>query len=82
MVVIANADDISRVDFSKPIELFSQTTKDPVEYEMLADIRRSRGKDDVHDTICAQEHQTRIARQLRTQSLHDTLYQRQTEFQR
>lgn len=54
-VVIANADDISRVDFSKPIELFSQTTKDPVEYEMLADIMRSRGKDViVHDTICAQ----------------------------
>jgi len=54
-VVIANADDISRVDFSKPIELFSQTTKDPVEYEMLADIMRSRGKDvTVHDTICAQ----------------------------
>ncbi len=54
-VVIANADDISKVDFSKPIELFSQTTKDPVEYELLADIMRSRGKDvTVHDTICAQ----------------------------
>lgn len=54
-VVIANADDISKVDFSKPIELFSQTTKDPVEYKLLADIMRSRGKDvTVHDTICAQ----------------------------
>lgn len=54
-VVIGSTDDIADVDFSRPIELFSQTTKDPVEYEAVVEIMRSRGKDvKVHNTICAQ----------------------------
>jgi 4-hydroxy-3-methylbut-2-enyl diphosphate reductase len=54
-VVIGSTDDVSVVDFSRPIELFSQTTKDPVEYETIVEIMRSKGKDvKVHNTICAQ----------------------------
>ncbi len=54
-VVIGNSDEISDVDFSRPIELFSQTTKDPVEYDAIVKIMRARAKDlKVHNTICAQ----------------------------
>ncbi|NLX41433.1 MAG: 4-hydroxy-3-methylbut-2-enyl diphosphate reductase [Bacteroidales bacterium] len=54
-VVIGSIDDVADVDFTRPIELFSQTTKDPVEYETIVEIMRSRGKDvKVHNTICAQ----------------------------
>lgn len=54
-VVIGSIDDVTDVDFCRPIELFSQTTKDPVEYETIVEFMRSRGKDvKVHNTICAQ----------------------------
>ena len=54
-VVIGSTDDVFEVDFSMPIELFSQTTQDPLEYETIVEIMRSKGKDvTVHNTICAQ----------------------------
>ncbi len=43
------------LDFSQPMEIFSQTTKSPSEYDRICEILRSRGaKLTVNDTICAQ----------------------------
>ncbi len=54
-VVVSGVDEIDRIDFTKPIVLFSQTTKDPEEYEALAEAIRSRAADvQVFDTICRQ----------------------------
>lgn len=53
--VISGVDELDRIDFSRPIALFSQTTKDPQEYAALADAIRERSKDvRVFDTICRQ----------------------------
>lgn len=54
-IVIESADEISRIDFGRHIELFSQTTRDKGEYENLQRAIRDRGGDvTVHDTICRQ----------------------------
>ena len=54
-VVVSGVDEIDRIDFSKPIALFSQTTKDPQEYAALAEAIRSRAAAvQVFDTICRQ----------------------------
>ena len=43
------------IDFSQPVEIFSQTTKSPAEYAEICDRVRSLGTHvTVHDTICAQ----------------------------
>ena len=43
------------IDLSQPLEIFSQTTKSPDEYDALCQLLISRGaKLMVHDTICAQ----------------------------
>lgn len=43
------------IDFSRPVALFSQTTKDPVEYQVIADFIRNRCSNvEVYDTICRQ----------------------------
>ncbi len=43
------------LDLSKPMEIFSQTTKSPTGYKAICDYLLSRGaKLTVHDTICAQ----------------------------
>ena len=43
------------IDFSQPVEIFSQTTKSPAEYAEICDRVRSLGsRVTVHDTICAQ----------------------------
>ena len=43
------------LDLSKPMELFSQTTKSPTGYKAICDYLLSRGAHlTVHDTICAQ----------------------------
>jgi 4-hydroxy-3-methylbut-2-enyl diphosphate reductase len=43
------------IDFSQPVEIFSQTTKSPDEYAEICDRVRSLGsRVTVHDTICAQ----------------------------
>lgn len=54
-IVIESGAEIDSIDFSKPIYLFSQTTKDPGEYESLANMMRSRSERvTVYDTICRQ----------------------------
>lgn len=54
-IVVGDMDELDKIDFSRPIALFSQTTKDPVEYERLArEIRRRGSSVEVFDTICRQ----------------------------
>ena len=46
---------LDQLDFSQPMEIFSQTTKSPSEYAEICDRVRSLGhRVTVHDTICAQ----------------------------
>ena len=46
---------MASLDFSQPVEIFSQTTKSPTEYEEICKLLRSRGaRLTVHNTICAQ----------------------------
>jgi 4-hydroxy-3-methylbut-2-enyl diphosphate reductase len=46
---------IPGIDFSQPVEIFSQTTKSPSEYaEICARVRSLGSHVTVHDTICAQ----------------------------
>lgn len=46
---------LGEIDFSQPVEIFSQTTKSPAEYAEICDRVRSLGVHvTVHDTICAQ----------------------------
>ena len=48
-------DALPRLDFSQPMEIFSQTTKSPSEYAAICQVLRDRGAQlTVHDTICAQ----------------------------
>ena len=48
-------DAMEKMDFSEPVEIFSQTTKSPLEYEQICEMLRSRGASlTVHNTICAQ----------------------------
>jgi 4-hydroxy-3-methylbut-2-enyl diphosphate reductase len=43
------------IDLSQPMEIFSQTTKSPAEYDAICKLLTGRGaKLTVHDTICAQ----------------------------
>ena len=61
-------DALPDIDFSQPVEIFSQTTKSPSEYTEICDLVRSLGtRVTVHDTICAQvanrhEHLSAFAR--------------------
>lgn len=46
---------LPRIDFSEPVEIFSQTTKSPSEYaDICARVRSLGTRVTVHDTICAQ----------------------------
>ena len=64
-LVIGSIAEIDAIDFSRPVALFSQTTKDPDEFRRLADCIRARRPDaEVYDTICrqvAQRHQSLVA---------------------
>ena len=43
------------LDFSQPIEIFSQTTKSPREYKIICDMLQARGaRLTIHNTICGQ----------------------------
>ena len=54
-VVIETISEIGQLDFSRHIELFSQTTRDPQEYDALIAACKERSEDiTVHDTICRQ----------------------------
>ena len=62
-------DALPQLDFSQPMEIFSQTTKSPSEYAAICKVLREKGAQlTVHDTICAQvanrhEHLAAFARQ-------------------
>lgn len=54
-IVVSGLEDLENVDFSRPIALFSQTTKDPEEYAALSEEIKSRSPEvSVFDTICRQ----------------------------
>ena len=63
-IVVSRPGDLARIDFSRPVALFSQTTKDPDEFRRIADsIRAQRPDAEVYDTICrqvAQRHQSLV----------------------
>lgn len=64
-IVIGSIEEAAAVDFTHPVALFSQTTKDPLEFARIADYVRSRRPDaEVFDTICrqvAQRHNSLIS---------------------
>jgi len=56
-IIIDNPDDYNKLDFSRPIEIFSQTTKSVDDFKKLASKVRSNAttsRVEVHDTICRQ----------------------------
>jgi 4-hydroxy-3-methylbut-2-enyl diphosphate reductase len=64
-IVIGSIEEAAAVDYAHPVALFSQTTKDPLEFARIADYVRSRRPDaEVFDTICrqvAQRHKSLIS---------------------
>jgi len=56
-IVIENLADLEKVNFSKPIELYSQTTKDIDGFHQIAEEIKSKSEGtgiNIHDTICRQ----------------------------
>lgn len=54
-IVIESADNLDQIDFSCPVELFSQTTKDMEGFYKLAEAIKQRGTEVIiHDTLCRQ----------------------------
>ncbi|MDD2293529.1 MAG: 4-hydroxy-3-methylbut-2-enyl diphosphate reductase [Bacteroidales bacterium] len=54
-IVVENVHELSKIDFSRPIALFSQTTKDPIEFQEVANCISEKGKDvKVFNTVCRQ----------------------------
>jgi 4-hydroxy-3-methylbut-2-enyl diphosphate reductase len=56
-IVLESTDEINRVDFTRPIELYSQTTKDLEGFHLLANELKSRAIGvpvRIHDTVCRQ----------------------------
>jgi 4-hydroxy-3-methylbut-2-en-1-yl diphosphate reductase len=56
-IVIEHPDEMDKVDFSRPIELYAQTTKDLVGFHLLADELKRRAiyaPLKIHDTVCRQ----------------------------
>ncbi|MBP5546034.1 MAG: 4-hydroxy-3-methylbut-2-enyl diphosphate reductase [Bacteroidales bacterium] len=55
-IIVSNPDDLSAIDFNRPIRLYSQTTKSREEYQQLRDniaCRLPEGADFVaYDTVC------------------------------
>lgn len=64
-LVIGSIEEADAIDFSRPVALFSQTTKDPDEFRRIAAYIRSRRPDaEVYDTVCrqvAQRHKSLVA---------------------
>jgi len=61
-IIVTTIDDLEKIDFSKSIYIYSQTTKSPKAYKMISDIIAERVKLAagenikyiVHDTLCRQ----------------------------
>ena len=64
-IVIGRLEEAGVIDFTRPVALFSQTTKDPEEFRRIASYIRERRPDaEVYDTICrqvAQRHKSLVA---------------------
>ena len=55
LAMLEEAVAVGRIDLSEPVEIFSQTTKNPDEYAALCDrLRTLTSRLTVHDTICTQ----------------------------
>jgi len=56
-LVIESIEDFEKIDFSRPIELYSQTTKDLESFQHIAEELKNRALGvpvKIHDTICRQ----------------------------
>jgi len=56
-IVVENVDEIEKINFTKPIELYSQTTKDLDGFHLLADELKKQAINvpvKIHDTVCRQ----------------------------
>lgn len=56
-IIISGTDDLNKIDFTKPVALFSQTTMEPLYFQEIAQILQDKlGKQHlkVHQTICHQ----------------------------
>jgi len=57
-IIVENLDDLGKINFNKPVVLYSQTTKSIDEYQEIADQIKKRTKENVpvvvKDTICRQ----------------------------
>ena len=54
-LVIGSLEEAAAIDFSRPVALFSQTTKDPDEYRRICQyVKEQRPDAEVYDTICRQ----------------------------
>ena len=71
-IVVDGVQSLEKIDFTKPICIFSQTTKDPKEYEEICEAIKERivacggpvGEFQIHNTICrqvAQRHTNLVA---------------------
>ena len=70
-IVVDKIESLSKIDFTKPINIFSQTTKDPMEYEQICNAIKNKVKEcgadvskiNIFNTICrqvAQRHQNLV----------------------
>jgi 4-hydroxy-3-methylbut-2-en-1-yl diphosphate reductase len=57
-IIVSSKDDIGKIDFTRPVALYSQTTQPLHEFREIADIIRQRAGDkivpEIRDTICRQ----------------------------
>jgi 4-hydroxy-3-methylbut-2-enyl diphosphate reductase len=56
-IVLESATEVDKLDFKRPIELYSQTTKDLEGFHLLANELKNRSSDvpvKIHDTVCRQ----------------------------
>lgn len=54
-ILVENEEDLDKIDFSRPIDFFSQTTKEVSHFMQLVDVLKRRAtKFNWHDTICRQ----------------------------
>ena len=56
-IVLESASEVDKLDFKRPIELYSQTTKDLEGFHLLANELKSRSSQvpvKIHDTVCRQ----------------------------
>jgi 4-hydroxy-3-methylbut-2-en-1-yl diphosphate reductase len=55
-IIVSSVEDLEQIDFSRPVELYSQTTMSVDDFHSLSEEIRKRAKNrvNIHDTICRQ----------------------------